>query len=1000
TVTITPYVDVVAPVAVCVANSSLTVVLNANGQATISPQDVDGGSSDNFSNVTLALSQSTFTCADLGANQVILSVTDEAGNVASCTSSIVVVDNMAPQVPNSFALELDENGLATISTSLDEAGIIDNCGIAALDLSQDQFDEVGTSTVSITATDLSGNTTSKNTRVTINPYVDVVPPTATCVASASITLVLDENGQATITPEDVDNGSIDNFSDVTLTLSQSAFTCADLGGNVVTLFVTDEAGNVTSCNTSINVVDNLAPQIPVTFELELNEQGVARISTSLEEAGIMDNCAIATLDVSQDEFNATGTSNVTITAADASGNSSTVNAQVTITDGPTVSGLFMVEAGTNNIIRELMDGDIINLYDPEVPEYSIVAIGDDQVESIQFFLNGRLIKTENDVPYAIAGDRKKLPRAFDLSVGTHTISAVGYSENRATGEAGSPKTVTIEVVNNAQATQFDLVDTDQDKVLRTLRNGDVIDLAEGNLSIAALISTEAIGSVQFLLNGEPLRVENMAPYAIAGDHNGDFNAFDFAPGDYTLTAIPFSESQGRGSAGKASSIDFTVVNNQAVSSFVIVDRDTKKEIKTLENGDILDLSDPKFDNIVIYALVNGKNVGSVVSTLNGQVIDVDNKAPYSIHGPFAPGSYTLTSTPFASKDGKGNAGQSLTVDFEVISPVRIQRFDLVDAAKDTKIRTLKDGDVIDLSEAELLTIQAVANADIVKSVEIFIDGKFERLERSAPHYSIAGDRRGDFHPFHFVPGQYTLTAIPYADSKAKGTPGAAHSISFTVKAADVQAISAFFLVETKANTTIGALEDGDVLHFSKSVFDHLSIIAKTDGDRIGSVVFFLDGKKIKTENYEPYAIAGDNRGDYKAFQFEAGNHELTAIAFTGRHGTGTAGGSLTVTFEVPGGSARTASAQAAPPMELSATVYPNPVKDRLSVFMSSEKSDVASIQLINLSGKVILEDVLAIQPGREDFSFDLSSMHLTSGQYILRIHTAHQGTLIKKVLKR
>lgn len=61
-----------------------------NGQATIQPEDVDGGSYDNCGDVSLALDKSSFTCANVGLNPVTLIVTDKHGNVARQAFDILV----------------------------------------------------------------------------------------------------------------------------------------------------------------------------------------------------------------------------------------------------------------------------------------------------------------------------------------------------------------------------------------------------------------------------------------------------------------------------------------------------------------------------------------------------------------------------------------------------------------------------------------------------------------------------------------------------------------------------------------------------------------------------------------------------------------------------------------------------------------------------------------------------------------------------------------------
>ncbi len=47
-------------------------------------------------------------------------------------------------------------------------------------------------------------------------------------------------------------------------MSKTSFNCSNLGANTVTLTVRDAAGNISTCNATITVVDNLAPTITAT----------------------------------------------------------------------------------------------------------------------------------------------------------------------------------------------------------------------------------------------------------------------------------------------------------------------------------------------------------------------------------------------------------------------------------------------------------------------------------------------------------------------------------------------------------------------------------------------------------------------------------------------------------------------------------------------------------------------------------------------------------------
>ena len=83
-----------------VSCQDITVYLDASGNASISVNDINGGSSDACGVASSVIDNSTFTCNDLGANTVILTVTDINGNVASCSSTVTVIDSIAPVLIN------------------------------------------------------------------------------------------------------------------------------------------------------------------------------------------------------------------------------------------------------------------------------------------------------------------------------------------------------------------------------------------------------------------------------------------------------------------------------------------------------------------------------------------------------------------------------------------------------------------------------------------------------------------------------------------------------------------------------------------------------------------------------------------------------------------------------------------------------------------------------------------------------------------------------------
>ncbi len=106
--------DNIAPLALC---QDLTIQLDAQGQASITEVDINANSSDACGIADLSLNLTDFSCADVGANTVTLTVTDVNANVSTCSAIVTVEDDIAPVAScKDVTITLDDNGLATLET--------------------------------------------------------------------------------------------------------------------------------------------------------------------------------------------------------------------------------------------------------------------------------------------------------------------------------------------------------------------------------------------------------------------------------------------------------------------------------------------------------------------------------------------------------------------------------------------------------------------------------------------------------------------------------------------------------------------------------------------------------------------------------------------------------------------------------------------------------------------------------------------------------------------
>ncbi|WP_405199562.1 LamG-like jellyroll fold domain-containing protein [Christiangramia sp. LLG6405-1] len=358
--------DNLAPI---VQTKNITIQLNASGNATITANQIDNGSSDNCGIANISLDQTSFDCGDVGTKSLTLTVTDDHGNSATKNATVTVQDNIDPTVnTQNITVQLNASGNATITASQIDNGSSDNCGIANISLDQTSFDcnDVGNNTVELTVTDDHGNSATKNATVTIQ---DNTNPT---VNTQNITVQLDASGNASITANDIDNGSSDNCGIANISLDQTSFDCNDVGNNTVQLTVTDDHGNSATKNATVSVEDNIDPTARTRdITIRLDASGNASITANDIDNGSSDNCGIANISLDQTSFdcNDVGNNTVQLTVTDDHGNSASETASVIVEDkvAPIVQ--------TKNITVELDASGNVTIAEDAVNDNSSDACG-------------------------------------------------------------------------------------------------------------------------------------------------------------------------------------------------------------------------------------------------------------------------------------------------------------------------------------------------------------------------------------------------------------------------------------------------------------------------------------------------------------------------------------------------------------------------------------------------------------------------------------------------
>jgi hypothetical protein len=336
--------DHTAPTALA---KNISVQLDASGNASITGAQVNNGSTDNCSVASVTVTPAAFTCANVGDNPVTLTVTDASGNVSTAAATVTVLDRIAPTaVAQNVTVQLDATGNASVTAAQVNNGSADACGIATVTVSPSTFTcaDLGAKAVILTVTDRHGNVSTAPATVTV---VDRQLPTI--AAPAAVTVSTDA-GQCTATH--VALGSADAADNCGAAITNDAPTAFLKGTTIVTWTATDASGNVATATQLVTVVDTERPTIsaPAAVTVSADAGQCRATQVALGSAAFGDNCS-GVMSVTNDAPVAflKGSTTVTWTATDASGNVATATQVVTVvdTERPTISAPAALTVSTD-----------------------------------------------------------------------------------------------------------------------------------------------------------------------------------------------------------------------------------------------------------------------------------------------------------------------------------------------------------------------------------------------------------------------------------------------------------------------------------------------------------------------------------------------------------------------------------------------------------------------------------------------------------------------------
>jgi len=368
-------------------------------------------------------SPSAGTVIGAGPQMVTITANSSAtGETGNCTFTVTAEDNTPPTavcVTDPITVELGANGMAVLDPMAADDGSTDNCGVATLSLDLSTFDcsHAGDQTVTLTVTDVNGNTDDCTATVTVSSCNGA--PTLTC---APVTVDADGDCEGAAAGADFVSTSNDPDGDM-LTFTPAPAGPYALGTTNVTVTADDGNGETATCMTTITVEDNAAPTAdcvaPFTVDIDAVSESVSVTPEMLDNSST-DNCSFT---LAIDGGNPTYTCSdvgqaFTLQLNITDGSSNTDNCTVEVTVGDANSVCYTCDLGFTVEAPATMT-------DPAVPPGIItsrIVCGSDGTITVNAFCNG-CDDGETDLEYSINGTDFQPENFFDgLDEGDYTVT--------------------------------------------------------------------------------------------------------------------------------------------------------------------------------------------------------------------------------------------------------------------------------------------------------------------------------------------------------------------------------------------------------------------------------------------------------------------------------------------------------------------------------------------------------------------------------------------------
>lgn len=307
------------------------VNLSASGVGQLKLADINAGITDNCGVTGIEINKTQFGCGDIGFQWVSITVRDAAGNATTAFCRVNVRDVSAPHVKaKNVVINLNFDGYAVLDPKNMDNGTWDLCGSHTLKLSKSIFScqDVGMNTVSLIATDASGNESIATANVQI---IDAIAPYST---TKNIDIKLDKEAKPLLDINTPGLNIYDACGLKSVSFSEQKLSCEVKSQNV-SITAADKNGNLSNFVITITLKDEIKPEVKTKpVNLYLGKDGKATLTAEMMNNGSTDNCKIDSIYFSKSSFTCEniGKDSVTFYARDNYGNISMKREAIMVID--------------------------------------------------------------------------------------------------------------------------------------------------------------------------------------------------------------------------------------------------------------------------------------------------------------------------------------------------------------------------------------------------------------------------------------------------------------------------------------------------------------------------------------------------------------------------------------------------------------------------------------------------------------------------------------------